>query len=177
MKDIEQKQLLDELLSYGMITTKQWLLSKGVSCHSADNALKSRKLEILTTGVYARASVPVTWRGWFVRCKRWLRNLPMCVGLARLSYSVLGITCIHLYSKTKRPLWLDRLKLPVAFIWHGIKALWSPENLDMKNYVVEHEWHEDLPPARLSCLEKACLEMLISVPKSISFDHADQLML
>ena len=32
------------------------------------------------------------------------------------------------------------------------------------------------PPVKLSCAEKDCLEMLMSVPKSISFEHAGELM-
>ncbi len=183
MKEIEQKQLLDELLPFGMIATKQWLLSKGVSLHRIDNALKSRKLEMLATGVYARTGVPVTWQGVVCSLQKMTED-PVHVGglsaLVLLGFghylsSTKNIT-IHLYSQKKLPLWLDRLELPVTFIWHGTKALWSPDFLEMNNYTVEHDWREGLPPVKIACPEKACLEMLMSVPNNISFEHADELM-
>jgi len=183
MSEIAQKQLLDELLPYGMLATKQWLLSKGVSLHRIDNALKSRKLELLATGVYARAGVPATWQGVVCSLQKMAEDPVHVGGLSALELLGFGhylsstkTATIHLYSQTKRPLWLERLELPVTFIWHGTKALWSPEVTVMKDYVVEHDWREDLPPVKLSCPEKACFEMLMSVPKNVSFDHADQLM-
>jgi len=183
MSEIVQNQLLDELLPFGMLATKQWLLSKGVSLHRIDNALKSRKLARLATGVYARAGVSVTWQGVVCSLQR-MAEAPVHVGgLSALELLGFGhylsntkTTTIHLYSQVKRPPWLDRLELPATFIWHGSKALWSPDFIDMKNYEVEHDWREDLPPVRLSCPEKACFEMLMDVPKTISFDHANQLM-
>jgi len=183
MSEIEQKQQLDELLPFGMVATKQWLLSKGVSLHRIDNALKSRKLELLATGVYARVGVPVTWQGIVCSLQKMVEDPVHVGGLSALELLGFGHylsstkkTTIHLYSQTKRPPWLERLELPVTFIWHGSKALWSPKFIDMKNYVIEHDWREDLPPVKLSCPEKACLEMLMGVPKNSSFEHADQLM-
>ncbi|MCK4706994.1 MAG: type IV toxin-antitoxin system AbiEi family antitoxin domain-containing protein, partial [Gammaproteobacteria bacterium] len=76
----------------------------------------------------------------------------------------------------KLPSWLEKLKMPTNFQWHGTKILWLSGPLTLEDYAVEHSWREDLPALKLSCPEKACLEMLMSVPKRISFDHADELM-
>ncbi|PCH58852.1 MAG: hypothetical protein COC14_00010 [Burkholderiaceae bacterium] len=183
MTEIGLKSQLDELLPFGMLATKQWLLAKGVGRHRIDNALKSRKLERLATGVYARVGVPVTWQGVVSSLQKMVEDPVHVGGLSALALLGFGhylpspkTVTIHLYSQAKRPLWLERLDLPVAFIWHSAKALWSPEFITMKDYGVEHDWREDLPPVTLSCPEKACLEMLMGVPTNISFDHANQLM-
>jgi len=40
----------------------------------------------------------------------------------------------------------------------------------------EIDWHQGLPALKVSCPEKAFLEMMMDVPKSISFDHANEIM-
>jgi hypothetical protein len=177
-----QKHTLDALLPYGMIATKQWLLSKGLNLHSIDNALKSKKLVKQTTGVYARTGVTVTWQGVVCSLQRMSEQAVDVGGLSALE--LLGFShylsdkkiMIHLYSQNKLPNWLANLNLAINFTWHGTKTLWEPESFELGNYVLEHRWREELPSMKVSCPEKACLEMLMSVPKSISFEHADELM-
>jgi len=183
MTELKLRSTLDELLPYGMIATKQWLSSMGLNLHSIDNALKSKKLIMLAAGVYARKGVPVTWQGVVCSLQRMSDQAVHVGGLSALELLGFGHYLsdkknknIRLYSLTKIPPWLGKLKIPVTFDWHGNKALWSPDSLDLESYAIKHSWREDLPPVKLSCPEKACLEMLMSVPKSISFDHADELM-
>lgn len=183
MSSLGYKHTLDELLPYGMIATKQWLLSRGLSLHSIDNALKSKKLMMQASGVYARPGVPITWQGVVSSLQRMSEQLVHVGGLSALELLGFGhylsdteARTIHLYSQNKLPAWLGKLKLPATFEWHGTKTLWLAEFLELDNYVIEHSWREDLPSVKLSCPEKACLEMLMSVPKNISFDHADELM-
>ena len=180
---LELKQQLDEFLPYGMVTTKRWLLARGMNRHSIDNALKSKKLEMLAAGVYARAGMPVTWQGIVCSLQRMAEQPIHVGGLSALELLGFGhylsakkAKTIHLYSQAKLPLWLGKLNHSVTFEWHGTKKLWSPELLAAENYVIEHRWREDLPPVKLSCPEKACFEMLLGVPESVSFDHADELM-
>ena len=52
-----------ELLPYGQLATRQWLLAQGVKVYQIDNALKSKKLKSLARGVVARPGVPVEWQG------------------------------------------------------------------------------------------------------------------
>lgn len=179
---IAQKHTLDALLPFGMIATKQWLLSKGLNLHSIDNALKSKKLVKQTTGVYARTGVPVTWQGIVCSLQRMSEQVVHVGGLSALE--LLGFshylsdkkTTVHLYSQSKLPSWLGKLNIATNFKWHGTKTLWLPESLDLENYVMQHSWREELPSMKVSCSEKAYLEMLMSVPTSISFEHADELM-
>lgn len=180
---LELKQQLDALLPYGMVATKQWLLAKGMNRHSIDNALKSKKLEMLAVGVYARAGLPVTWQGVVCSLQR-MAEQPIHVGglsaleLLGFGHYLSGIKAktIHLYSQAKLPLWLAKLEQTATFEWHGTRKLWSPEVMVAEDYVVAHRWREDLPSLKLSCPEKACFEMLLGVPDSTSFDHADELM-
>jgi hypothetical protein len=183
LADSELKHTLDELLPFGMIATKQWLSSKGLTLHRIDNALKSKKLVMQATGVYARTGVPVSWQGVVCSLQRMSEQSVHVGGLSALELLGFGHYLsdkqdknIHLYSLAKLPPWLGKLKVPVTFEWHGTKTLWSSEFLEQESYVIEHSWREDLPSVKLSCQEKACLEMLMSVPKNISFDHADELM-
>ncbi|MFA5704309.1 MAG: AbiEi antitoxin N-terminal domain-containing protein [Advenella sp.] len=48
---------------FGQFVTRQWLLEQGVSKHSLDNAVKSKKLKLLSRGVLAREGVPIDWQG------------------------------------------------------------------------------------------------------------------
>ncbi|MBP2167963.1 hypothetical protein J2125_001155 [Erwinia toletana] len=43
-------------------------------------------------------------------------------------------------------------------------------------FLCQETWREGLPPVTFSCPEKAILEALAEVPKTISFEHADELM-
>ena len=59
---ITKKSQLKDLLPYGMVATRKWLLSQGVNGHLLDNALKSEKIQLLATGVYARIDAPISGR-------------------------------------------------------------------------------------------------------------------
>jgi len=84
MKVLERKYTLDELLPYDMIATKKWLSFMGLSLHSIDNALKSKKLVMQTTGVYARTGVPVTWQGVVCSLQRMSEQAVHVGGLSAL---------------------------------------------------------------------------------------------
>ncbi len=43
------------------------------------------------------------------------------------------------------------------------------------DYLASVAWKEGMEDLKISCPEKACLEMLNEVPEKISFEHADQL--
>ena len=132
------KHQLDALLPYGMITTKQWLSAKGMDLHSIDNALKSKKLVMLTTGVYARVGVPITWEGIVCSLQR-MNQQPVTVGglsaleLLGFGHYVAKAKTIQLYAHAKLPAWLNKLKSSVSFNWHGTKTLWSSEFLAEEN--------------------------------------------
>jgi len=183
MVDRDSKNQLNVLLPYAMIATKKWLSTEGVNRHSLDNALKSKKLKALGVGVYARTGMPVPWEGMVCSLQR-MSVTPVHVG-GLTALELLGFghylssskeRTIHLYSEAKLPAWLAKLKQRGTFRWHGTKTLWEAKLLVKEKVVKEYQWQEDLPPLMISSPEKACLEMLMDVPKTVSFEHADQLM-
>ena len=184
------KQSLKTLLPYGMLATKKWLAEQGLSAHSLDNAIKTDTLLLLATGVYSQYSRAVTWEGVVASMQRMMdksvdEQLPPVVvgGLSALSisglsqYLSLGSTPhIHLYATRKLPSWLARLSLPIKFEGHSTSKLWPDSLFKDRAFVKEYKWEEQLPPVYFSCPEKAILEVLVDLPDSVSFEHADELM-
>ena len=178
---INTKPTLQQLVPFGMITVKKWLLSQGVGVHRVDNAVKSQKLMSLARGVYARTGMTVTWEG-VVSSLQKMSEQPILVGglsalelLGFSQYVSQNKKTIHLYAKNKLPTWLDRLTLLTKFKFHSTKNIWS-NDLALEKYTIEHQWRDELPSVKVACAEKAYLEMLMSVPKDISFEHADEVM-
>lgn len=179
----EPKKQLEALLPYGLVATKKWLATNGMGRHSLDNALKSRKLVALAAGVYVRPGVNVSWKGVVSSLQR-ISKAPIHVGgvtaLELLGYghylSASPKKNIHIYSEDKLPSWVSRLNLDSSFHWHGTKTLWPRDMLEDRAIVKGHLWWEDMPEMLVSVAEKACLEMLADVPKTTSFEHADELM-
>ncbi len=179
----ESKNKLEDLLPYGMVATKKWLHTRGINRHSLDNALKSRKLEALAVGVFVRPGVPVRWEGVVSSLQR-MSEIPVYVGgvtalelCGHVHYlSPSPKKSVHLYSENKLPAWVNRVNVESAFYWHGVKTLWSSERLLDPTILKGYSWQEDMPELLASTVEQACLEILVNVPKTISFEHADELM-
>ena len=193
------KQSLKVLLPYGMLATKKWLAAQGLSAHALDNAVKTDTLLLLATGVYSQYSRSISWEGVVASMQRMAvenkadnnksvdnKSLlpPVLVGglsalaLPGLSqYLSLGSTQhVHLYAQDKLPTWLARLSLSAKFEGHSTKLLWPEELLQDEKFVKQHDWEQELPPVYFSCPEKAIFEVLLNVPDSVSFEHADELM-
>ena len=183
------KQSLKALLPYGMLATKKWLAVQGLSAHAIDNAVKTETLLLLATGVYSQYSRSVSWEGVVASMQRMGKTenavVPPVVvgGLSALSlsglsqYLSLGRTPhIHLYAQGKLPSWLGRLSLPVEFEGHSTSRIWPESLLLDEAFIKEHEWEPELPPVYFSCPEKAILELLMDLPDSMTFEHADELM-
>ncbi len=177
------KQALRDLLPYGMLATKKWLVTQGIAAHALDNAVKSETLLPLASGVYTQYTRNIRWEGVVASLQR-MQEAPVHVGglsalaLAGLAQylSLSSKHFVRLYSPYKLPGWLGRLSLSDTFEGHGTKTLW-PEMLMLNDkYVKEHQWEEGLPPVLFSCPEKAILEVLAGLPGSVSFEHADELM-
>lgn len=183
------KKLLKELLPYSMLATRKWLAANGLSVHAIDNAVKTENLLLLATGVYSQYSRSISWEGVVASMQGMAVDSNdttpsvqvggvSALALSGLSqYLPMGVTQhIHLYAQDKQPTWLARLSLPTKFEWHSTKTLWSEELQQNERFVKQHEWAKDLPPVYFSCPEKAILEALLSVPDTVSFEYADELM-
>ena len=183
------KQSLKALLPYGMLATKKWLIGQGLSTHAIDNAVKTETLLSLATGVYSQYSRSVSWEGVVASIQRMGKHEgkaePSVIvgGLSALSLSGLSQYLplgskphIHLYAAGKLPTWLGRLKLPIEFEGHSTVKLWPDSLLKNKTYIKEHHWSGELSPVYYSCPEKAVLELLVKLPNTVTFEHADELM-
>lgn len=182
MSDLN-KQQLDDLLPYGLLTTMKWLLSNGVNRHTVDNALKSKKLTSLSPGVYIRTGLPACWQSIVCSLQLMEPSPPIIGGLSALSLqgyshylSNYKTDIHHLYSESRLPNWLLKLNNISSFKWHSTKKIWQKEVLTNPQYIREFEWREGLPSLKLSCPEKAYLELLADVPSRVSFDHAHEIL-
>ncbi|PCI19679.1 MAG: hypothetical protein COB62_05305 [Piscirickettsiaceae bacterium] len=183
MSALTPKQQLDELLPYNLVATRRWLTSKGMTRHAIDNSLKSNRLKPLAVGVYARLETPLSWQS-IVCSLQSMADHPIYVGgLTALDQQGLAqylsatpVKTIHLYSDGKRPAWLDKIEGNVRFIWHGTKTLWAEGLFSVESFSREVGWQQGLPALKASCPEKAFLEMMVDVPNTVSFDHANEIM-
>ncbi|MCP8900946.1 type IV toxin-antitoxin system AbiEi family antitoxin domain-containing protein [Gilvimarinus xylanilyticus] len=171
---------LSEWLPLGQLATRQWLLERGVSRHSLDNALKSGKLVAVARGVVARPEIPLGWQGVVASLDRILPSAVYVGGLSALNQHGLGHyvnfdSQMHLYSAAAQPSWLPKLKLNVELFWHSTVRLWDERGLQMakslREQTAEAGWSW-----RLASPEQAFFEMLAGVPSEVSFEHADNLM-
>jgi hypothetical protein len=174
---------LDNLLPYGLLATRKWLLAQGVSSHALDNALKSQRLRKQGVGVYSRSDSPLGWQALVCSLQR-ISDRPVLVG-GLTALQVLGFAQylpigefhqVHLYGVGRVPAWLNRVPAKASYHWHGVQGVWPDQVLEEALYRQDHQWRDDLPPIRISCAEKAFLEMLAGLPRTVSFDHADELM-
>jgi len=176
---IKEKIQLKAVLPYNLIATRKWLLAQGISRHSLDNALKSKKIQSLTTGVYARTDAPISW--WNIICslqKMTDQNI-VVGGISSIELQGFGhylsgskLKTVNLYSKNKLPAWLWRIESDVSFKWNSTNLLWGNELENHKKILTLGE----NTPVIVSTLERAIFEMLMNVPKTFSFDHVNEIM-
>lgn len=183
MLNTEARQLLKTLLPAGLVATKAWLKEQGLTLHFVDNAVKSRTLLMLAPGVYVRDESPVSWQGIVSSLQR-MHIAPVSIGgLTALELEGLAhyqlksqVVPVGLYSAEPLPTWLNKITVSAHFEWHSTRRLWSDSVMNDEKYRRESQWRESLPPIRYSSPEKAMLELLSGVPKTISFEHADNIM-
>lgn len=183
MLNRQARDKLKHLLPPSMVATKQWLLDQGLALHFLDNALRSRTLVPLASGVYTLFADLVRWPGVVASLQRMSPN-PIHVGglsaleLAGLTHylSFSQHTQIHLYTCVPLPGWIRRITVNASFERHSTLRLWPESIMDNPRFLKNYHWQDGLPPIVYSCPEKAMLEALTHVPSTISFEHAVALM-
>ena len=63
MGNHEAGRVLKEILPLGMVATKQWLQTQGLSLHYIDNAVRRGALIVIVPGVYYRDGIQLSWQG------------------------------------------------------------------------------------------------------------------
>lgn len=175
--------ILEKLLPLEQVATRTWLEAQGLRRHALDNLVKSRQLLLLTKGVYARPQLPVSWQGVAASMPRLMASPVVVGGLTSLElqgfshYLPMGQTQeVHLWAPTACPGWLERVfeTLPRRLRWHTGIWLWKnqwPSKPELKDFL----WHDRMT-LQLSAPEQAWLELLATVPKDVSLEHADQIL-
>lgn len=186
----EVRSRLARLVPPHRLVTRVWLLSQGVTHHTADNLVKSGRLVVLRPGVYANPGPPLSW-GSVVRSLQRMGSGLIVGGVTALElhgrnhfeplnrqYSV------NLYGRDPLPRWINGLDLPVQLRRHGTTWLRRTEVPPVSEdsyglrypFAIAHAWGEVGSRMRVSTIERAFFEVLSGVPKQTSFEHAELLL-
>lgn len=192
--DTEKRPL--QLVPYGLIVTRTWLLNQGVPRYRIDNWVRRKELKSLSPGVFTRPDLlKLTWQGVVCSLQRMGSDL-IPGGLTAIDLLGAGhyltfasAQKIHLYGTDPLPAWINKIVPGTVFIRHNSRRLFRPAMDDLAplkqsqssgDPVVEAtqviSWGIDDWPLTISSLERACLEVLLDVPKLISFEYTDQLL-
>jgi hypothetical protein len=177
-----------------MPVTKAWLArqDKDLDRHAVDNLLKSRQLDPIAPGVYLRPGSQVSWQSAVASLQNVFRLDLTPGGLAALELNgfahylpISRTRRVHLFGKDTIHKWLTSAWPETEFVRHV--PLPGAEGTGVVNY--EYDTQErllgkpDIPgqnrnawPFTFSSPERAYLEVLMDVPETISFEHADQLL-
>ena len=171
---------LIELVPYGHVATKRWLMEQGVKLHSIDNLVKSNQLVMLVPGVYRRPETKVTWEGLVTSLHMgltfWVGGLTAIELHGYGHYVPLGKKkTIQLYGPGKLPSWINRVLPDIQFNQHGTKRLYASGQQAYEQLTRTTFSRSSSPgvPLRASIAEAAFLELLQAIPEEVSFDHAD----
>ncbi len=180
----ERRKLLEQLMPEGMIVTRNWLIEQAaLDKHAIDNLVKSEQLKSLWKGLYTRGKVQLSWQSMVYTLQSVMKTDYLVGGLTSLELK--GFShyipsskkeTIHLYGNDKLPLWVNELSENITFVRHTKNELFSGMEKDISDkYTSTVFGKEDMDYLKISCPERACLEMLNEVPDKISLEHADQL--
>ncbi len=172
---------LVELVPYGHVATRRWLMDKGIKLHSIDNLVKSNQLVTLVPGVYKRPETSLTWEGLTNSLQAmgvtlWLGGLTAMELHGYGHYVPLGKRkTIQLYSPEKPPPWINKILPDINFKWHSTKRLYKSGELFNESLTGTVLSRDSSPgvPLHASITEAATLELLQAIPEEISFDHTD----
>ena len=172
---------LKKLLPYGEVASRSWLLAQGFSHHTLDNFIKSRKLQIVMSGIYAWSDTKLFWQNVAASRARLPDATFVVGGITALSlqgfshYLEMGNKKVHLYTDKTRQTTLKHLFATIdniQAVWHATGRLWSGDN-NSDLFVKNWKWQENSSEIVISTPERAVLEMLELVPMQLSFEHAD----
>ena len=113
-------ELLD-LVPYGLVATRRWLLRAGMSMSALDNQIKSGQLLSVRPGVYVRPGTRLVWQS--VVCSLERMGTDLVVGGATAleeqgrapELPLSGRRSIQLHGLDPLPPWANRLDLPETF--------------------------------------------------------------
>lgn len=179
--------------------------NKDLERHTLDNLVKSGQLVSIAHGVYKRFGSTLTWEGVVCSLQHILKTDLTVGGLTALElrglthYVALSSKkVIHLYGNDILPKWVNDVLPDVKFTRHALRAHFDTQDDLGASGLVNDEYdtgfkklysrdplsgfqptkteHQNVWPFTRSSPERAFLEILMDVPGSVSFEHADQLL-
>jgi len=175
-----------KLLPYGLVVTRSWLIGKGVQRHTVDNWLKSGQLVAVGRGVFKRPESELTWQGVACSLQRMGADLTPG-GITALEmqgfahYLSLGSrTVVHLFGRSTLPDWVNHILPDVTFERHT-RLEFDPTQDDpgfeqTLSRAQDMSFGGEKCSLNVSSPELAMLELLMDVPRTVSFEHADNLL-
>jgi hypothetical protein len=181
---LERRKMLQQLLPEGIVVTRKWLAENAnLEKHAIDNLVKSEQLSLLSKGLYTRGYTKISWQSIVYTLQSVMKLDYVVGGISALElngYShylpIAEKKIIHIYGNDVLPSWVNEIVELVTFVKHSRNSFFenmATEKVD--DFSVGLDWKEDYEPLKISCPEKACLEMLNELPQKITFEHADQL--
>jgi len=175
---------IKEVFPYGTIASRTWLLDQGVQEHTLKNYLRSKKLHSLKSGFYLWSEFQPKWQAIVASLDKVSSSHLHVGGVTALQIQG-GAQYIHFKKGAQCELYsqnaiAERVKAflnslnDIEFTFHTTGTLWNDEmpiDLGLKKWK-DPAWDEDF---LISTPERAILEILHTLPKNISFSHADEL--
>lgn len=183
----ERRAELLDLVPYGLVATREWLLRAGMTRSALDNQIKSRQLLSLRPGIYVRPGTRLVWQG--VVCSLERMGSDLVVGGATAleeqgrapELPLAGRRLIQLHGLDPLPSWTSRLDLPETFrrrstAWLANRGDESAaEGRPRPSFLTAAApWGDGFWSIRLSMPERALFELLKDVPQSVSFERAER---
>jgi len=178
--------LLHELLPTGMLASRAWLLSKGLSKDRLDNYVKSGRLKKLARGVYCHPYAVLNWQNVVASFSQTMGLPAYAGGATALEYfglsQYLNLSderIVEVYSPCAEPSWLADVAQHVQgvrFRWHKTQRIWETSSIDMSLGVFTQAWSTNDDAQSIAMPERAFIELLYDVPNAVSFEHADEIM-
>ncbi len=179
-------KLLQELLPAGMLASRPWLLSKGLSKDRLDNYVKSGRLRKLARGVYCHPYAVPNWQNVAASFSQTMGLPAYAGGLTALEhfglsqYLNLGDErTVEVYSPCVEPSWLADVAQHlqgVRFRWHKTQRIWETSSIDLSIGVFSQAWSANDGAQSIAMPERAFIELLYDVPNAVNFEHADEIM-
>ena len=202
----ENRGLLNQLavkLPEGLLVDAAWLKAQGYSSQLQHQYVASGWLEQPARSVFRRPRGALSWQQVVISLQTILNYLPLIVG-GRSSlelqgyahYLVRSSATIHLYGPKAPPGWVQKLPLPVSFVYHNSRRLFrsdpvakgcsglkwnvqTGEAIDWTAFrgddIIQLAWGQWDWPLTLSTPERAVFELLDEIPNHETFEQVDAL--
>lgn len=185
--NLARRAKLLDLVPYGLVATRKWLLRAGMSRSALDNQIKSGQLSSLHLGVYVRPGTRLVWQGVVCSLERMGTDL-VVGGTTALEEQgrapelpLSGRRSIQLRGLDPLPPWVNGLDVPETFRRKSTAWLTDSATDDAAEgqpqppfLTTATPWGDGFRTIWISTPERALFELLKDVPQGVSFERAER---